>query len=84
MPETKNSGQRMSVTISPRKPTDRGGYACMPLKRNVPQGREDWTLTNCPECGAECWRQPLIEVAEQSGAVALCTMCALRKGAGQA
>ena len=82
MPETKNSGQRMSVTITPRKPTDRGGYACMPLKRNILKAPDGWRLTQCPECGSECWRSPLIEAAEQSGAVALCTMCALRKGAG--
>lgn len=74
----------MKVSVTPENPPTGGGYACMPLKSNIPQGREDWTLTNCPECGAECWRHPLIEIAKQSGAVALCTMCALRKGAGQA
>lgn len=70
----------MKISITPRKPTDRGGYACMPLKSNILKAPEDWILTQCPECGQECWRSPLIEVAEQSGAVALCTMCALRKG----
>ena len=71
------------ATITPRKPTDRGGYACMPLRANVPEGRPDWKLVTCPECGAECWRGPLVETAEQSGAIALCTMCALKKGSGR-
>lgn len=72
--------QRNSFSISPRTPQDRGGYACMPLKRNIPEGHPDWVLTQCPECHADCWRGPLVEVAEQTGAVALCTMCALKKG----
>lgn len=66
--------------ITPRKVSDRGGYACMPLKANIPQGREDWVLTACPECGKECWRTPLVSQVEQTGAKALCTMCALLKG----
>ena len=72
------------LSIRPRTARDRGGYICCPLKSNIPVGRENWTLTNCPECGAECWRSPLTAQAEASGAVALCTMCALRKGAGKA
>lgn len=73
----------MDVNIWPRKPSDQGGYVCMPLQSNVPQGRDDWTLTTCPECGAKCWRLPLTSKAEETGAVALCTMCALQKGAGR-
>ena len=29
----------MEVKIKPRKATDRGGYYCMPLYSNIPQGR---------------------------------------------
>lgn len=70
------------VQISPKKSTDRGGYICMPLKRNVPAGHPDWELVKCPECGEECWKDPRVEMLEKTGAVAICTMCALKKGAG--
>lgn len=76
----RNGGERMKVSIEPRKPTDRGGYYCMPLKVNVPTGHKDWKLTKCPECGAQCWELPLAEVAKAQGARGLCTMCALKKG----
>lgn len=66
--------------ITPRKATDRGGYACMMRKRNVAVGSKDWVLVNCPKCGEECWRTPLTEIAEQTGAVAVCTACALSAG----
>ena len=45
----------MDLKISPRNKNDRGGVACMPLRRNVPEGREGWKLTTCPNCGRECW-----------------------------
>jgi len=70
----------MRIKVEPRKPTDRGGYYCMPLKKNVPQGHDDWKPAVCPECGRECWRLPLADVAEASGAKPLCTECALKKG----
>ena len=73
----------MNFDIRPRLPSDRGGYVCLPLKSNVPEGHEGWTLVRCPECGAECWRDPLVAEVEKTGATALCTMCALRKGAGK-
>ena len=73
---------KMRVAIEPRKAIDRGGYYCMPLKVNVPTGRNDWKLTKCPECGAQCWELPLAEVAKAQGAKGLCTMCALKKGVG--
>jgi len=72
------------IRIEPRKPGDRGGYICMPLKKNVPKGREGWKLVRCPECGRECWdRQGSLSEAEKgllAGAVSLCTECALQKG----
>ena len=55
-------------------------YLCMPLKSNVPEGREGWTLTTCPECGAACWRHPSVGKLEKQGYIALCTKCALEKG----
>lgn len=72
----------MIARIEPRKATDRGGFYCMPLHVNVPEGREDWELQRCPECGAECWKMPLAKIAEAQGAKGVCTMCALKKGIG--
>lgn len=68
--------------IKPRKATDRGGYYCMPLYTNIQHGKPGWRITQCPECGAKCWRIPLAEIAEEQGARGLCTMCALKKGVG--
>lgn len=62
------------------QPAGPGSYICMPLRRNVPNGIENGVLVKCPECGAECWRSPLVDRLEQTGAVALCTNCALMKG----
>lgn len=70
----------MEVKIKPRKATDRGGYYCMPLYTNIQHGKPGWRITQCPECGAKCWRIPLAEIAEEQGARGLCTMCALKKG----
>ena len=72
----------MEMKIEPRKATDRGGFYCMPLRVNVPDPKNrDWELTRCPECGAECWRNPaLAKIVEAQGAKGLCTMCALKKG----
>ena len=71
----------MYVKIWPRLPTDRGGYYCMPLKANIPNPKgKGWKLVRCPECGAECWRNPLADEAEAQGAKGLCTICALKKG----
>lgn len=71
----------MDLKISPRNKNDRGGVACMPLRRNVPEGREGWKLTTCPNCGRECWEMPLLDVVKAQGASALCTECALKQGA---
>ena len=61
-------GEAVLMKIEPRKPTNRGGYYCMPLKKNVPHGHDDWQPSVCPECGRECWRLPLAKIAEASGA----------------
>lgn len=39
------------MKLWPRRKTDKGGYACMPLKKNVPEGKPGWELVKCPECG---------------------------------
>lgn len=70
----------MQMQIRPRTKEDRGGYACLPLRANVPQGHPDWKLTTCPECGAECWETPLFLEVKKSGVKGLCTFCALKKG----
>lgn len=54
----------------------------MPLYSNIQQGKPGWRITQCPECGAQCWRMPLADIAEEQGAKGLCTMCALKKGVG--
>lgn len=69
----------MNVKLQPRGIMDKGGYACMPLRKNIPVGRKDWSLTVCPECGRECWAMPYLKIAKMQGAAALCTECALRK-----
>ena len=70
---------KVKVSIWPREPEEKGGYAMMPMKKNIPVGKDDWKLTACPECGCECWETPLLSIAIKQGAVALCTECAIRK-----
>lgn len=71
----------MNVKIWPRSSNNKGGYACMPMKKNIPSGRKNWKLKKCPECGRECWETPIMRtVVEQQNVIALCTECALKKG----
>lgn len=83
--DTANPGcGSMKVKIWPWKPSDRG-YACMPLKTNIPEPNADgkhadWKLVNCPACGAECWESDLTRMVKAAGTDALCTECALRAG----
>lgn len=72
----------MNVKIWPRSKKETGGYACMPLKGNIPQGKKGWKLTTCPECGEACWETPLLQSIKQSDPTlkALCTFCAIKKG----
>jgi len=74
---------KINIEITPRKASDRGGYACMPLKKYVPRGHAGWELTICPECGRECWLRPLLKAVIAQGATILCTECAIKKGALQ-
>lgn len=68
------------IKIEPRKITDRCGYLCMPLKKNVPEGKAGWQLTQCPDCGSDCWKSPLpIGYTEDMFTGILCTECAIIK-----
>lgn len=68
------------MKIEPRKPGDRGGYLCMPLKANVPcPTSPEWRLTTCPKCGCECWDRPLPKGYTQDMLDGkLCTACVVR------
>lgn len=44
---------RKSVSIQPRKVTDRGGWLCMPLVVHTPEGKPGWEKIHCPVCGEE-------------------------------
>ena len=81
-PEPYQSRPESYKEVRPRGASERGGYFCMPLKKNVPEGHPNWKLVRCPECGIESWRLPQADTAEAQGAVGLCTKCALRKGMG--
>lgn len=71
----------MKVKLTPRKPGEKGGIACLPLVRNVPVPRaEDWKKVVCPVCGEECWESALAREVISTGTKAACTMCALKAG----
>lgn len=71
-----------TVAIRPRKATDRGGWLCMPLADNVPNGKKGWRKIHCPICGDMCWKRPedetLIFYNGLNGAAY--TQCALKMG----
>ena len=71
----------MKIEITPHCTGD-GGILAMPMKKNIPVGHEDWRLTTCPICGAECWESALsrqVQILEPDLLVA-CTECAIRAG----
>lgn len=71
----------MKVKLTPRKPGEKGGIACLPLVRNVSVPRaEDWKKVVCPVCGEECWESALAREAISIGTKAACTMCTLKAG----
>lgn len=44
--------------------------------------KKSWELTKCLECGRLCWKMPgIADLETKQGAKALCTSCALTKGA---
>lgn len=70
------------MEIKPRRISDRGGIIIMSLKVNVPDPNDNsWEETNCPECGAKCWKRPLPKgFSEYMFDGRMCTMCALKRG----
>lgn len=70
------------MEIKPRRISDRGGIITMPLKVNVPDPNDNsWEETNCPECGAKCWKRPLPKgFSEDMFDRRMYTMCALKRG----
>lgn len=59
------------------------GY--MPLRDNVPEPpTDDWQLTTCPVCGAECWQTDTARriLTLEPDVRTACTACAL-KGLGK-
>lgn len=70
--------------LSPHQPGD-GGILAMPLRDNVPEPpTDDWQLTTCPVCGAECWQTDTARriLALEPDVRTACTACAL-KGLGK-
>ena len=70
--------------LTPHKPGD-GGILTMPLCNNVPEPpTDDWRLTTCPVCGAECWQTDTARriLALEPDVRTACTACAL-KGLGK-
>lgn len=67
------------MKLEPRKTTDRGGWLCMPLVMNRPEGKPGWKKVHCPECGTLCWQRPedagVVKASHLDGVV--CTKCAL-------
>lgn len=62
-----------------------GGILTMPLRDNVPEPpTDDWQLTTCPVCGAECWQTDTARriLALEPDVRTACTACAL-KGLGK-
>ena len=76
---------RRSMSMQPRKATDKGGWLCRPLVVNTPEGKPGWEKVHGPVCGELCWKRledaGVIEKSRLEGA--MCTLCALKKGAGQ-
>jgi len=70
------------MKIEPRKETDRGGYLCLPLCENVPNGKPGCKKIHCPVCGEMCWWSPenigVMYHSKLDGAA--CTKCALKIG----
>ena len=70
--------------LSPHQPGD-GGILTMPLHDNIPEPpTDDWQLTTCPVCGAECWQTDTARriLALEPDVRTACTACAL-KGLGK-
>lgn len=70
--------------LSPHQPGD-GGILTMPLRDNIPEPpTDDWQITTCPVCGAECWQTDTARriLTLEPNVRTACTACAL-KGLGK-
>ena len=79
-----NTGYEPDEIRSPHQPGD-GGILTMPLRDNVPEPpTDDWQLTTCPVCGAECWQTDTARriLTLEPDVRTACTACAL-KGLGK-
>lgn len=74
--------KNITATIQPRKATDKGGWLCMPLADNIPNGKKGWRKIHCPICGDMCWKRPEDEALILYNGLdgAACTRCALKMG----
>lgn len=70
----------MKIKITPRKPQDTTGIACLPMVKNIPVPKaKDWKKVVCKACGEECWESDLARQLS-SGTAAACTTCTLKAG----
>lgn len=67
----------MNVKIWPRSPNETGGILLMPMKKNIQNGRPEWLLVKCPNCGRECWQTMSREDLRKRKMKSLCTECGL-------
>lgn len=82
--EAREKLKAFGIDLSPRKTTDKGGILCLPLDSNlngdVQAKHPDWEATECPHCGAKCWKSPEAVKLMAEGTQALCTKCAISCG----
>ncbi len=78
--------EEIAAALFPGEPEEApsvGDCLCLPLKENIPEpSNEDWKLTTCPVCGAECWKSDLARqaMAAMPNLRPMCTACALKHG----
>lgn len=55
------------------------GIICMPMQKNIPEGRPDWELQTC-DCGQKAWLRPEAKriLKEVPGMQLKCTECAIK------
>lgn len=82
-PNTKATAKRKITLTIELTPDDE--RRTMPLRDNVPEPpTDDWQLTTCPVCGAECWQTDTARriLTLEPDVRTACTACAL-KGLGK-
>lgn len=57
------------------------GTVMLPMKKNIPNPKNNWELTTCPVCGQECWTSKAHKETIKIGKLDYaCTECALLGG----